>query len=68
MNLFVVEDAPEVRKRLINMVQTVPGINVVGEAETVNEAIEGVLGSAADALLLDLRCSGRCRSDCSGPR
>ena len=55
MNIFVVEDAPEIRKRLIAMVRRVAGINVVGEADSVNEAIDGVLASTADTMLLDLQ-------------
>jgi len=55
VNVFVVEDAPEIRSRLIKMLRTVAGINVVGEADSVNKAIEGVLASAADTLLLDLQ-------------
>ncbi len=55
MNIFVVEDAPEIRKRLIAMIRMVGGVNVIGEADSVNKAIDGVLGSAADTLLLDLQ-------------
>ena len=55
MNIFVVEDAPEIRKRLIAMIHMVGGVNVIGEADSVNEAIDGVLGSATDTLLLDLQ-------------
>ena len=55
MNIFVVEDAPEIRKRFIAMVRWVAGINVVGEADSVNEAIDGVLASTADTMLLDLQ-------------
>jgi DNA-binding NarL/FixJ family response regulator len=55
VNVFIVEDAPEIRSRLVKMLQTVAGIHVVGEAESVNEAIEGVLASSADTLLLDLQ-------------
>ena len=55
MNIFVADDAPEIRKRIIAMVRTVAGINVIGEAESVSEAIDGVLGSEADTLLLDLQ-------------
>ena len=55
MNIFVVEDAPEIRKRLVAMVQMVAGINVIGEADSVNEAVDGVLKSTADSLLLDLQ-------------
>ena len=55
VNIFVVEDAPEIRKRLIAMVGMVAGINVIGEADSVSEAIDGVLGSAVDTLLLDMQ-------------
>jgi len=55
VNIFVVEDAPEIRKRLVAMVRMISGINVIGEAESVNEAIRGVLGSPVDTLLLDLQ-------------
>lgn len=55
MNIFVVEDAPEIRKRLIAMIRMVGGVNVVGEADSVNAAIAGILGSATDTLLLDLQ-------------
>jgi DNA-binding NarL/FixJ family response regulator len=55
MNVFVVEDAPEVRKRLVAMLRSLPGVNVVGEADSVRDAIDGVLASSADAMLLDLQ-------------
>jgi DNA-binding NarL/FixJ family response regulator len=55
MRVFVSEDSPEIRKRLIAMLRSVPGISVVGEAESVQAAISGVLGSACDVLLLDLQ-------------
>ena len=56
MNVFVVEDAPEVRKRLVAMVRAIPGVTVVGEAESVRTAIDGAL--AADVMLLDLQLVG----------
>ncbi len=55
VNIFVVEDAPEIRKRLIAMVCKIAGVNVIGEADSVNAAIDGVLGGATDTLLLDLQ-------------
>jgi DNA-binding NarL/FixJ family response regulator len=55
MNVFVVEDAPEIRRRLVAMVRMIAGINVIGEAESVSEAIEGVLGGPTDMVLLDLQ-------------
>ena len=55
MNVFVAEDAPQVRSRLVAMVQRVPGAIVSGEAGTVRETIEAVLHSHVGALLLDLQ-------------
>jgi DNA-binding NarL/FixJ family response regulator len=55
VNVFVVEDAVQVRKRLVEMVRTVPGVTVVGESDSVSGAIEGALNFAADTLLLDLQ-------------
>jgi len=55
VNVFVVEDAPQVRKRLVAMLGSVPGVTVVGEADSVRGAIDGALTSGAEALLLDLQ-------------
>ena len=55
MNVFVVEDAPEVRKRLVAILRTVPGVTVVGEAASVRDAVDGVLAAAVDVVLLDLQ-------------
>jgi DNA-binding NarL/FixJ family response regulator len=55
MHIFVVEDAPEIRKRLIALLNRVPGAIVAGEAGTVRAAIDGVLATGADTLLLDLQ-------------
>ena len=58
MNVFVVEDAPEVRKRLVAIVRAIPGVIVVGEAESVRGAIDGVLDAPTDVMLLDLQLVG----------
>jgi DNA-binding NarL/FixJ family response regulator len=55
LKVFVVEDAAEVRKRITAMLRTIPGVAVVGEAESVREAIKGVPASRANVLLLDLQ-------------
>jgi two-component system, NarL family, response regulator DevR len=55
MNVLVVEDAPEVRKRLVAIVRAIPGVTVVGEAGSVRGAIDGALADAADVMLLDLQ-------------
>ena len=55
MNVLVVEDAPEVRKRLVAIVRAIPGVTVVGEAGSVRGAIDGALADATDVMLLDLQ-------------
>lgn len=55
MNVFLIEDALQVRKRLRALVQTVPGVTVVGEADSVTGGIDGVLASNVDTVLLDLQ-------------
>src|SRR5262245_61442516 len=55
MNVFVAENAREVRERLVAMLSTVAGVAVVGEADSVQGAIDGALAGAADVLLLDLQ-------------
>jgi DNA-binding NarL/FixJ family response regulator len=55
VNVFVVEDAVQVRKRLVAMLRALPGVMVVGEADSVGAAISGVLGSDTDTVLLDLQ-------------
>ena len=54
MNVFVVEDALEVRKRLVAILRAVPGVSVVGEAASVRGAVDGVLATGVDVMLLDL--------------
>jgi len=55
VNVFVVDDAPQVRKRLVAIVRTVPQTNVIGESDSVRGAIDGALALPVDALLLDLQ-------------
>jgi DNA-binding NarL/FixJ family response regulator len=55
VKVFVVEDSPAVRERLVAMLGTVPGVRVVGEADSVRDAVAGVLGTAVDAVLLDIQ-------------
>jgi DNA-binding NarL/FixJ family response regulator len=55
VKVFVVEDSPAVRKRLVAMISTVAGIEVAGEADSVRTAADGVLAAAVDVILLDLQ-------------
>ena len=55
VSVFVADDAPEVRKRLVALVRTIPGVQVLGESDSVRGAIDGALNPAVDTLLLDLQ-------------
>jgi DNA-binding NarL/FixJ family response regulator len=53
--VYVVEDAPLVRERLIEMLDATPGTQVVGAAARADQAIRGILEERPDVVLLDLR-------------
>jgi DNA-binding NarL/FixJ family response regulator len=53
--VYVVEDAPLVRERLIEMLDATPGTQVIGAAERADEAIRDILEERPDVVLLDLR-------------
>jgi DNA-binding NarL/FixJ family response regulator len=53
--VFLVEDSQPVRERLVRMLESVPGAQVVGEAADVEEAIASILAARPDLVLLDLR-------------
>lgn len=53
MKVFLVEDAPLLRERLVALIASVGGINV-GHADGAQQAIEGILARLPDAVVLDL--------------
>ena len=53
--VYVVEDAPLVRERLIEMLDATPGTQVVGAATRADDAILGILEQQPNVVLLDLR-------------
>jgi DNA-binding NarL/FixJ family response regulator len=54
MQVFIVEDSPLVRTRLVDMLESLPGTSVVGEAARADAAIRGILSSRPDVVLLDM--------------
>ena len=55
MKVFVIEDAAEVRKRLVAMLRAIAGVVIVGEASSVQAGIDGALSTQPDVLLLDIQ-------------
>ena len=56
--IFIVDDSPAIRTRLGDMLRALPGVVVVGEAESAREAIAGILSTRPDSVLLDLNLTG----------
>ena len=54
-SIFIVEDAPLVRERLLEMLDAVPGAHVVGCATGANDAIREILAKRPDVVVLDIR-------------
>jgi DNA-binding NarL/FixJ family response regulator len=53
--VFIVEDAPSIRKRLIEIVDEIEGVSVVGEAESAAEAVAGIFDTRPQCVILDFR-------------
>jgi DNA-binding NarL/FixJ family response regulator len=55
LTIFIVEDSPVVLERLVEAVDDVPNARIVGSAEAVNAALEGVRSSQPRVLILDVQ-------------
>jgi len=53
--VFVVEDSVPIRQRLIELLDDIDGAEFVGEAESQDAAIAGILGARPDCVVLDYR-------------
>ena len=56
--VYLVDSAVEVRRRLARLLGTIAGLEVAGEAEDADAALEGILASDAQIAVLDLRLTG----------
>ena len=54
-DVFLVEDSPLLRKRVEEMLASIPGAALVGHAAGVADAIQGILAVQPKAVVLDLR-------------
>ena len=55
MKVFVVEDSAAVRERLIEMIREIEDIEVVGEADTFDTAVDGIMNTRPDVAVLDIK-------------
>ena len=60
-SVYIVEDSDSIRARLVEMLGEVAGLRIVGEAESADSAVVGILSTRPDAVVLDahlVRSSG----------
>ncbi len=55
MRVYVVDDSPLVRERLVALLSEIHGIDVVGAAESAKEGIAGIISQEPDVAILDIR-------------
>jgi len=58
LTIYIVEDSPLVRERLLEAVGDIPNSRVVGQAEAVPEALEGISHAQPRVLILDVQLRG----------
>lgn len=58
IKVFIVDDSPIVRERLSTMLNELTGIEMVGQAENVAEAVSAIPKLQPDVVILDIRLPG----------
>ncbi len=58
IKVFIADDSLVVREHLVTMLDELPRIVTVGQAETVAKAINGILELQPDVVILDIRMPG----------
>src|SRR5712691_5256211 len=53
--VFIVEDSAPIRQRLAGLLNAIEGVSVVGEADSIQAAVEGILRTRPESVLLDIR-------------
>ena len=56
-SIFLVEDSPAIRQRVVQMLRD-QSIDVVGQAQSPQEAVDGILATRQDVVVLDIQLDG----------
>lgn len=56
--VFIVEDSPMIRDRIAELLGGLAGVAVVGDAETADDAIAGILRTQPDYVVIDYQLNG----------
>ena len=54
IKVFLVDDAPAIRIRIAEMLRDTPQITIVGEADSPSSAIDGILRTLPETVVLDV--------------
>lgn len=54
LKVFIVEDSPHIRERLIEMLNSIEGVRTVGSADGADEAVRAILAERPDTVILDM--------------
>jgi DNA-binding NarL/FixJ family response regulator len=57
-SVYIVEDSASVRSCLVDLLSDLEGVNVVGEAETAEAAVAGIVAMRPDYVVLDFKLRG----------
>ncbi len=55
---MVVDDSPIVRERLVDLIAEIPGVEVIGQAEAADKALEAINTLKPSVLVLDISMPG----------
>lgn len=53
LNVFVAEDSPALRQRIVASLREIPSVSIVGQAASARGAIDGILSTAPRCVVLD---------------
>ena len=55
LKVYIVEDSPVLRERVIESLEETGNSRIVGSADTEDEAVSGIIDSVPDAVVLDIQ-------------
>jgi len=58
MKVFIVDDSTVLRERVIEMLSELPGIEIIGHAQNVSDALSAIKKLNPDVVILDIRIPG----------